>query len=562
MITLVKCLMMLGLCSPIIGIINEEEAFRQFEKSRGRVYSNPAERNFRFQIFKKNLALVSEDEDSELGRLKGQILLGATVAKPKTYKKDLNDFADLSDEEFSKYYLLPSSVINQRRRKPGKRLLQTVTPPPGAPNHGLKPKVDWMAFDSPIKNQMRCNSCYTFAANALIEAWTRRETGTVISLSEQEILDCDTVDQDCKGGLPSNAIDYIIKNKIAFSKDYPYEGKKGDKCKVSAPKRRRILQLGFSIDKYNFNGSGRSEWRSPSPSKKYSSQEYSYTVPSSFTSSRKYKHNYNAPTPVYNSWSPTKNQNSWSYSAPSSPIPEIEIEPEPVFNNKRSKPKPAKHIPSTPTKKKPTPVPLPTHVPTPTPVPTHPQTPVPIPTPTHTPTPTPVPTPIPTPIPIPTPTPTPTRTSDPVKNPPSPVKTPPTSPPPKKTPAPAPPKKTDNRYSGIKNYNIIPANILAVLQALEKGPIVVAMHVSNEMKFYSSGTFSGDGCKEDSQPNHAITALGYDLNANPPYIAFKNSWGADWGEKGYFKVAIGQISATSKGICLIGGTEFGVSPVF
>lgn len=142
---------------------------------------------------------------------------------------------------------------------------------------------------------MRCNSCYTFAANALIEAWTRRETGIVISLSEQEILDCDTVDQDCKGGLPSNAIDYIIKNKIAFSKDYPYEGKKETNARFLPLSAVESFQLGFSIDKYNFNGSGRSEWKSPSPSKRYSSQEYSYTVPSSFTSPRKYKHNYSAP---------------------------------------------------------------------------------------------------------------------------------------------------------------------------------------------------------------------------------------------------------------------------
>jgi KDEL-tailed cysteine endopeptidase len=55
-------------------------------------------------------------------------------------------------------------------------------------------------------------------------------TGKLISLSEQELVDCDTkgVDQGCEGGLMDDAFKFIIQNHgLSTEAQYPYEGVDG-----------------------------------------------------------------------------------------------------------------------------------------------------------------------------------------------------------------------------------------------------------------------------------------------------------------------------------------------
>jgi KDEL-tailed cysteine endopeptidase len=64
-----------------------------------------------------------------------------------------------------------------------------------------------------------------------VEGIVAIETGKLISLSEQDLLSCDTGpdNQGCEGGLMYPSFGWIMKNGIASEAAYPYTGQ-DDKC--------------------------------------------------------------------------------------------------------------------------------------------------------------------------------------------------------------------------------------------------------------------------------------------------------------------------------------------
>ena len=74
---------------------------------------------------------------------------------------------------------------------------------------------------------------WAFSAIGAVEGINQIVTGDLITLSEQQLIDCDTSNYGCDGGFVTDAFDFIIKNGgIQSDKDYPYTAKDG-KCDTS-----------------------------------------------------------------------------------------------------------------------------------------------------------------------------------------------------------------------------------------------------------------------------------------------------------------------------------------
>lgn len=222
-VSAIACLASLGVAvSPDV-----EEKFQEFEAQFGKNYAT-SDREARLAVFQKNLIRIDELQQSEQGSA--------------TYSH-LTPFADLSEEEFS---------ARQGFKGQSKNAHSTVS----TMKRDLPSDFDWRPKGAvnPIKDQGQCGSCWAFATVANIEGAGFVTTGQLVSLSEQDLMDCDTQtgtdthgdaygpDDSCDGGLPEWAYASMIDNNfgLELESEYPYTASKGS-CHATVDKEKAFV---------------------------------------------------------------------------------------------------------------------------------------------------------------------------------------------------------------------------------------------------------------------------------------------------------------------------------
>jgi len=189
-----------------------EIQFRSWMRTNGKTYTG-AEYSKRFANFKANIV-----RNEQLNSMPGQ---KATFG--------INTFSDMTIEEFRTAYLMPKFDPKDTCQWP---YHADVSKLPKA----IPTSFDWRTKGAvtAIKNQANCGSCWTFSTAENIEGQWQIAGNTLVSLSEQWIVDCshsclqsepDLCNGGCDGGLPWLAYGDIIANKgLPTETNYPYQG--------------------------------------------------------------------------------------------------------------------------------------------------------------------------------------------------------------------------------------------------------------------------------------------------------------------------------------------------
>lgn len=176
-------------------------AFDEWRAAFGRSYASAEEVRHRAAVYAANVAIMV-----------------AHNARHEPWQMGVNAFSDLTAAEFS------ARVKSGGYRSAG---APTLAPPTTVVPPNVPASVDWETAGAvtKVKNQGDCGSCWAFSAVAAIEGAYWLATKKLVSLSEQNVMDCSSK-AACSGGSMAAAFAWVEKNGgVCNESSYPYKAR-------------------------------------------------------------------------------------------------------------------------------------------------------------------------------------------------------------------------------------------------------------------------------------------------------------------------------------------------
>ena len=180
------------------------DEFKAFMKKYNKHYSSESEFENRLETYRKNKYRISSLNENSKG-----------------VKYKINEFADMTEEEFI------DKNLNMKMNEELVSLKEKISKIPeiDISEEELPENFDWTekGLKTKIKRQGDCGGCWAFSTNSLLEAKYKNITNKTISLSEQELIDCSTTNNGCKGGAMEKSFKYLMTTGVGLEKHYKFE---------------------------------------------------------------------------------------------------------------------------------------------------------------------------------------------------------------------------------------------------------------------------------------------------------------------------------------------------
>ena len=182
-----------------------DDEFEAFKTQFNKVYESDEDERYHKSIFLNTKAYIDQHN----------------ADKSLTYTLGINEYADIDPEMFAKER---NGYLGRHNDNSTEVFVATGVKLPSS--------VDWRekGVVTNVKNQGQCGSCWAFSATGSLEGQHALKTGNLVSLSEQNLVDCskDEGNKGCKGGLMIKAFKYIKENGgIDTEESYPYKAENG-----------------------------------------------------------------------------------------------------------------------------------------------------------------------------------------------------------------------------------------------------------------------------------------------------------------------------------------------
>jgi C1A family cysteine protease len=203
----------------VLGAVAAVSEFEKFKVEYNRVYPSAQDEAKAKKCFSINLAKIAA-LNAEHRKIDGQEIFA------------VNLFADVCPEDFK---IRHNMQVNLDR--PHNYFADLPAP--------KDTTVDWRTKGAvtPVKDQGQCGSCWAFSSTGNMEGQNFIKHGTLLSISEQELVSCShNGNQGCNGGLMDQAFDWVASNGgIDSEGDYPYTSGSGNSGNCNAQKEKTFV---------------------------------------------------------------------------------------------------------------------------------------------------------------------------------------------------------------------------------------------------------------------------------------------------------------------------------